>query len=131
MIQGQPVRVGKIYGPGVDSSAALGEGDGEVVSIPPSAGVRVSVGEAVGVAGGVGDVGLGVGEVGLGVGDVGLGVGDVGLGVGVGVGVLSSRNLTIDLSGHLLPKPPRFSLIVTVFSETCAVLTDIAEVPWP
>ena len=106
---------------------------GEGVSIGPITGVLVAVGDEVGVGGGVGEVGLGVDDVGLGVGDVGLGVGDVGLGDGVGVGVLTSRcsNLTNNLSRHLLPKPPRFSLIVTVFSRTSAVLTDIADVPWP
>lgn len=82
------------------------------MSRPPTTGELVSVGEGTD----------GVGVVGLG-GGVGV------MGLGGGVGLLSI--LMSDLSAHFLPKPPRFSPTVNVFSETFAVLTDIADVPWP
>lgn len=82
--------------------------------VPPITGVRVSVGEGTD----------GVGVVGL-----GGGVGVTGLGGGVGGGLVSI--LISDLSTHFLPNPPRFSPTVNVFSATFAVLTDIADVPWP
>jgi len=136
VLVGDAVSVGVFVGTQVPVGVLVGVPVGGNVPVGVSVGVSVGVGVFVGVGVSVGGVGVSVGGVGVSVGGVGVSVGGVGVsvggvgvsviwkqilssqGAGVGVGVPSTRKVSVQFSPPLTPASDGSGAVVVLGRES-------------